>query len=44
MPRSTLPALATLLALRGRAVPMVFDADGLPWTSASSSPASRRPA
>jgi len=30
MPRSTLPALATLLALRGRAVPMVFDADGLP--------------
>lgn len=30
MPRSTLPALATLLALRGRALPMVFDADGLP--------------
>lgn len=30
MPRSTLPALATLLALRGSALPMVFDADGLP--------------
>jgi len=30
LPRSTLPALATLLALRGRSLPMVFDADGLP--------------
>ncbi|WP_349617555.1 glycosyltransferase [Azotobacter salinestris] len=30
MPRSTLPALASLLALRGRTLPMVFDADGLP--------------
>ncbi|KPV39570.1 hypothetical protein AN478_10535 [Thiohalorhabdus denitrificans] len=30
MPRSTLPALSTLLALRGRSLPMVFDADGLP--------------
>lgn len=30
MPRSTLPALATLLALRGTPRPMVFDADGLP--------------
>ncbi len=30
MPRSTLPALATLLALRGSSLPMVFDADGLP--------------
>ncbi len=30
MPRSTLPALASLLALRGRSLPMIFDADGLP--------------
>jgi glycosyltransferase involved in cell wall biosynthesis len=30
MPRSTLPALATLLALRGTTLPMLFDADGLP--------------
>lgn len=30
MPRSTLPALITLLALRGRKKPIVFDADGLP--------------
>lgn len=30
MPRSTLPALATLLALRGTPYQMVFDADGLP--------------
>lgn len=30
MPRSTLPALATLLALRGNSLPMIFDADGLP--------------
>jgi glycosyltransferase involved in cell wall biosynthesis len=30
MSRSTLPALATLLALRGTPYPMVFDADGLP--------------
>jgi glycosyltransferase involved in cell wall biosynthesis len=30
MPRSTLPALATLLAMRGSNCPMVFDADGLP--------------
>ncbi len=30
MPRSTLPALASLLALRGRPLPMLFDADGLP--------------
>lgn len=30
MPRSTLPALACLLALRGKPTPMVFDADGLP--------------
>lgn len=30
MPRSTLPALATLLALRGSKLPMIFDADGLP--------------
>lgn len=30
MPRSTLPALAALLALRDSAIPMVFDADGLP--------------
>ena len=30
MPRSTLPALSALLALRGRSMPMVFDADGLP--------------
>jgi glycosyltransferase involved in cell wall biosynthesis len=30
MPRSTLPALATLLALRGSSLPMIFDADGLP--------------
>ncbi len=29
MPRSILPALATMLALRGQ-LPMVFDADGLP--------------
>ncbi len=30
MPRSTLPALATLLALRDAPCPIVFDADGLP--------------
>lgn len=30
MPRSTLSALATLLALRGTPCPLVFDADGLP--------------
>jgi glycosyltransferase involved in cell wall biosynthesis len=30
MPRSTLPSMATLLALRGSSLPMVFDADGLP--------------
>lgn len=30
MPRSTLPALTTLLALRGKMLPFVFDADGLP--------------
>lgn len=30
MPRSTLPALATLLASRGKDFHMVFDADGLP--------------
>ncbi len=30
MPRSTLPAMATLLALRGTSLPMIFDADGLP--------------
>lgn len=30
MPRSTMPALATLLALRGSTVPIMFDADGLP--------------
>lgn len=30
IPRSTLPALATLLALRSTQCPMVFDADGLP--------------
>ncbi|MDA3876982.1 MAG: glycosyltransferase, partial [Halothiobacillus sp.] len=30
MPRSTLPALATLLALRSSSHPMIFDADGLP--------------
>ncbi|MFC0710515.1 glycosyltransferase family 4 protein [Azorhizophilus paspali] len=30
MPRSTLPALASLLALRGHGLPMIFDADGLP--------------
>lgn len=30
MPRSTLPALATLLALRGSTLPMILDADGLP--------------
>lgn len=30
MPRSTLPVLAALLALRGNAMPLVFDADGLP--------------
>jgi glycosyltransferase involved in cell wall biosynthesis len=30
MPRSTLPALATLCALRKQAFPVVFDADGLP--------------
>ena len=30
MPRSNLPALATLCALRKQAFPVVFDADGLP--------------
>lgn len=30
MPRSVLPALACMLALRGSGVAMVFDADGLP--------------
>ena len=30
MARSTLPALSTLLYLRGRKTPFVFDADGLP--------------
>jgi glycosyltransferase involved in cell wall biosynthesis len=30
MPRSTLPALSSLLALRGRSEYLVFDADGLP--------------
>lgn len=30
MARSTLPALSTLLYLRGRKAPFVFDADGLP--------------
>lgn len=30
LPRSTMPALATLIALRGRQFPIVFDADGLP--------------
>lgn len=30
MPRSTLPALATLVALRNSTLPMIFDADGLP--------------
>ncbi|WP_222929742.1 glycosyltransferase [Synechococcus sp. SYN20] len=30
MPRSTLPALATLCALRTQTFPVVFDADGLP--------------
>jgi len=30
MPRSTLPALSSLLALRSREMPMIFDADGLP--------------
>lgn len=30
MPRSTLPALASLLAFREGHIPMVFDADGLP--------------
>lgn len=30
MPRSTLPALSTLLTLRNRSIPIVFDADGLP--------------
>ncbi|WP_062810828.1 glycosyltransferase family 4 protein [Alcanivorax sp. NBRC 102028] len=30
MARSTLPALSTLLYLRGRTTPFVFDADGLP--------------
>ena len=30
MPRSTLPALATLFALKGTLFPMIFDADGLP--------------
>ena len=30
MPRSTLPALSSLLALRGRKERLVFDADGLP--------------
>lgn len=30
MPRSTLPALASLIALRGSSLPIIFDADGLP--------------
>lgn len=30
MPRSNLPALASLFALRGMCIPVVFDADGLP--------------
>lgn len=30
MPRSTLPVLSCLLALRRKRIPMVFDADGLP--------------
>lgn len=30
MPRSTLPALASMLALRDSTLPMIFDADGLP--------------
>lgn len=30
MPRSILPALTTLLALRGKTLPILFDADGLP--------------
>ena len=30
MPRSTLPALSSLLALRGRNEKLIFDADGLP--------------
>lgn len=30
MPRSTLPALSTLLAMRGRSEKIIFDADGLP--------------
>ena len=30
MPRSTIPALATMRALRASSLPMVFDADGLP--------------
>ncbi|KPP97784.1 glycosyltransferase [Marinobacter sp. HL-58] len=30
MPRSTLPLLASMRALRGKQMPMVFDADGLP--------------
>lgn len=30
MPRSTLPVLACIRALRGKRIPLVFDADGLP--------------
>jgi len=30
MPRSTIPAMSALIALRGNSLPMVFDADGLP--------------
>lgn len=30
MPRSVMPALTTLLALRGKTLPILFDADGLP--------------
>ena len=30
MPRSTFPAMTTLLALRGSKIPIIFDADGLP--------------
>lgn len=30
MPRSIMPALTTLLALRGKPLPILFDADGLP--------------
>ncbi|WP_339666551.1 glycosyltransferase family 4 protein [uncultured Pseudomonas sp.] len=30
MPRSTMPALATLMALRNNTIPIIFDADGLP--------------